>query len=82
MFSLKHLIYLAVLLISLEMISSFPLVNSDCPQYCTYEYNPQCVTLNDGTTLEFSNKCLLNVEACKRYIGVKSVSAGHCRQLM
>ncbi|XP_037808381.1 turripeptide Ici9.2-like [Lucilia sericata] len=82
MFSLKHLIYLAVLIVSLEMINSSPVVNSACPQICTYEYNPQCVTLYDGSTLEFSNKCLLNVEACKRYMGVKSIKAGHCPQSM
>lgn len=67
MYALKYFIYLAVLLIDVEMSS--PVVNSLCPNFCTYEYNPQCVTLNDGTLVEFSNKCFLNVASCKRYIG-------------
>lgn len=73
MFSLKYFIYLAVLLISAEIISVSALSMKSCNPACTREYDPQCAILTDGTKRVFGNKCLLDFEKCTGKIGKKNL---------
>lgn len=45
------------------------LIQPGCPDVCTTEHDPVCVTLRDGSKVEFSNKCMINRASCGRKLG-------------
>ncbi|XP_046386461.1 vasotab [Ischnura elegans] len=52
--------------------------NNNCPKFCTLEYAPICGTKADGTTMEFSNACGLNVHNCNNPGEIVSQVRGRC----